>query len=205
MAAAVLSVNSGIANAADPFGLAWHPFVSAPSLGPTETGISTRWGSRLDTRMSAWNAQNARGLHAAATFRATDWLSLDFTFATLAPRSAAGGPLYANERHATAGATVRAMRGWSASLHVRHFGPVRSNDEDTLRLRSSTTVGAQLTGKLSKTTRLSIEVFNLFDQRTGEIDYFSASRAWSQPGALESFLSHPAEARGFRLRLRTNF
>jgi hypothetical protein len=78
-------------------------------------------------------------------------------------------------------------------------------EEDALRLRSSTTVGAQFTSRLTKTTRLTVDVFNLFNQGTGRIDYFGASRLWNRPGSVDGYLFHPAAPRGFRARLSTRF
>lgn len=104
-----------------------------------------------------------------------------------------------------AGATVRNGSKWSASLFVKYLGARTPTEEDTLRLRSSTTVGAQITSKLSKTTRLTVDVFNVFNQGSGDIDYFGASRLWSPPGTVEGFLFHPAERRGLRVLLSTRF
>jgi hypothetical protein len=67
------------------------------------------------------------------------------------------------------------------------------------------TNSGRLTHNLSKTTRVSLDVFNIFQQQIQAIDYHAASRLWGQPGMAEDFLFHPAEPRGFRLRLRTTF
>jgi hypothetical protein len=37
------------------------------------------------------------------------------------------------------------------------------------------------------------------------MDYFSATRLWSYPGAADNFLFYPGESRGLRLRMRTTF
>ena len=96
------------------------------------------------------------------------------------------------------------MRGWSASLFVSHFGNEGVDDEGE-RLRSSTLVNGRLNYNLTKATRLSLDVFNIFDRSAAPIDYYAASRLWGQPGMADDFLFHPAEPRGFRLRLRTTF
>lgn len=104
-----------------------------------------------------------------------------------------------------AGATVRNGSKWSASLFVKYLGERTAMEEDALRLRSSTTVGAQFTTRLDKRTRLTVDVFNVFNQRAGDLDYFAASRLWRQPGTVDGFLFHPAAPRGFRALLSTRF
>jgi outer membrane receptor protein involved in Fe transport len=104
-----------------------------------------------------------------------------------------------------AGATVQPLRGWTTSVFVTSFGARPSTDDDALRLRSATFVNGRITHSLTKNTRLSLDVFNLFDKSVAGADYFSSSRLWSYPGAADNFLLHPAEPRGFRLRLRTTF
>ena len=131
-------------------------------------------------------------LHASASHLAT------FTPGTAATDPE--GPVYAN-----AGATIRDRSGWSASLFVSTLGRSRMVDDEAKRLRSSSVVNAQIGRRLSKTTRLSFDVFNVFDHRGGDLDYFSASRLWSTYGLAENYLFNPAEPRGFRVRLRQAF
>jgi hypothetical protein len=102
-----------------------------------------------------------------------------------------------------AGPTVRGGRQWNASLFVRSLSGTPRED-DGLPTRASSTVGAQFNLNVTRDTRIAFDVFNIFNHRAGEIDYFLAARAWS-PGARDDFLSNPAEARGFRIRLRHAF
>jgi hypothetical protein len=55
-------------------------------------------------------------------------------------------------------------------------------------------VNAGLTRNLSRDTRLSLDLLNVFDRPLHDVDYFSASR-----------LTNQVEPRGVRLRLRTTF
>ena len=66
-------------------------------------------------------------------------------------------------------------------------------------------MNARVLHRLSKRTRLTFDVFNVFNQRVGDIDHFAASRLAAPAGSAENYLFHPAEPRGFRLRLRTTF
>ncbi len=147
-------------------------------------------------------------LRLGARYHAASWLALDLDGALVRARfdDGAGEAIPdAARRYATAGATVRPRRGWSASLFVSHFATEASADEEGVGLRSSTLVNGRVTHQLSKRSRLTLDVFNVFDQRIGGIDYQAASRLWGQPGMAEDFLFHPAEPRGFRVRFRTTF
>jgi outer membrane receptor protein involved in Fe transport len=100
---------------------------------------------------------------------------------------------------------VRDGSGWSASLFVANPRDRDTPDGVAARVRSMSFVNAQLTRRLTKTARVSFDVFNVFDKRAADFDYFSASAAWSRPGSRDDFLFHPAEPRGFRLSLRVTF
>jgi hypothetical protein len=108
-------------------------------------------------------------------------------------------------RLATAGATLRGLHGWTASLFVSYLGPRQASEDSLPRLRSSSVVNARLVRNLSKTTRLTFDVFNVFDRPVAQIDQFAASRLAGPEATHENFLFHPAEPRGLRLRLRTTF
>lgn len=111
---------------------------------------------------------------------------------------------YSPERLATAGATLRGVGGWTATLFVSSLGRRDGADDDLRRLRSSTLVNGRVVHRLTKDTRLVLDVFNVFNQPAAEIDHFAASRL-TGPATHENFLFHPGEPRGFRLRLRTTF
>lgn len=190
-------------------------------------GVRTAWGRGLETTASAGRVRTERevllsGIEAVAVidrpasrdvvrigarWQALPWLALDAEASWIDARFADGRreavPGSARQA-ATAGATVRPLRGWSASLFVSHFGNEGIEDEGE-RLRSSTLVNGRLNYNLSKKTRVSLDVFNIFDKAAAPLDYYAASRLWGQPGMADDFLFHPAEPRGFRLRLRTTF
>ena len=78
-------------------------------------------------------------------------------------------------------------------------------EEDSLRGKASSFVNARLSRNLSKKTRVTLDVLNVFDRRLGNIDYFSTTRVWNPPGAGDNFLFNPLEPRGFCVKLRTTF
>lgn len=105
--------------------------------------------------------------------------------------------------HASAGATFRGPGSWSAKLFVRDLGS--GSEGGGPLLRSSTTVGAQLSARLTRSARVNIDVFNVFNRKSGELDYFTGARVFRQAGTFDGYLTHPAEGRGFRLSLTARF
>jgi hypothetical protein len=142
----------------------------------------------------------------AASYAPWSWLSFDLEIAGLNARFADGSPIPgAARRIASAGTTLHTPDGWTASLLVNSLGRRDSLVDDSTPVRQSTFVNARLSRYLSRSSRLSLDVFNIFDHHAGSIDYFATSRLWDQPGDGDSFLFNPAEPRGFRVKLRTTF
>lgn len=194
-----------------------------------EAGARAALPGRVDLRLSAWRLDTdpewrlagtqgvvdigrplrRDGVTLALTHSPTAAIDLELQATALGARFRDGAGESAAgiaTRYATAGATVRAAGGWTAKLFVSYFGARPAMEEDGVMLRSSSTVSGQLSRRLSKHARLSVDVFNVFDQRVGDIDYFSASRQASALAApADGFFFHPAESRGLRVQLRTTF
>jgi len=111
----------------------------------------------------------------------------------------------AGEHGASAGATVLSPGGWRASLFVTYFGPRFGPGDDALRLKPSSFVTARASHLIAKDTRFTAEIFNVFDQRSAGADSLALTRPWSGLGLNESYLTDPAEPRGFRLRIGKTF
>jgi hypothetical protein len=216
-------------------GAAIDPRTAAPlgrldpfaSLDTTQAGLRTRLFG-VDARLAAWRATAdseltllaagnsawtdrptvRQGVQATLSYQPAAWLSLDFDIAALAARYADGASEAipgAVRRYGQAGATVRPGHGWNASLFVTAFAARPSTGDDPMRVRSASFVSGRITRRLTNDTRVSLDLFNLMDKRIGNMDYFSATRLWTYPGAADNFISYPGESRGFRLRLRTTF
>ena len=104
------------------------------------------------------------------------------------------------------GASVRDRGPWFGHLQVRHIGP-RPLVEDNAQRSASTTLASLRVGyRLNRDVRLALDVFNLFDRKASDIDYFYASRLRGEaPGGVEDRHFHPVEPRSARLTLTTNF
>ena len=104
-----------------------------------------------------------------------------------------------------AGATLRNLSGWSASLFVSRAGAGEYADDETLRLPDSTAVNARLARRVGRRTTLTLDAFNLLDTHGSTLDEFVASRLWTPGGMPEDYLVHPGERRGVRLGIRWTF
>jgi hypothetical protein len=147
----------------------------------------------------SWRTLEAPG--ALAALLGSSWASLEIGSAVSAPAAFPGTE--SAPRLAIAGATLRDVGGWSASLFVTHalVDPVG----EPVRLADSTAVNARLARRLGHGTTVMLDVFNVLDRRETAQDAFVAASRWSGGGMPEDYLVHPGEARGFRLGIRKTF
>ena len=110
------------------------------------------------------------------------------------------------EKVASFGLTLNDIGPWSGAFQMRYFGP-RPLVEDN-SVRSAGTAIAYLRGayRFSRNWQLTADVFNLFDRRASDVDYFYASRLPGEPGeGVNDIHFHPVEPREVRLTLRAAF
>ena len=108
-------------------------------------------------------------------------------------------------QQAAAGTTLKDRSGWSASLFVPPTEKRSYVEDPNIRLAVPPTVNETISRRLAKRTRLSFDVFNVFDRNTGPVDYFFSPEPWKAAGPTDNYLFGPGEQRGFRLRLRVDF
>jgi outer membrane receptor protein involved in Fe transport len=145
------------------------------------------------------------GVQGAVRYEPASWLTVDLQAAALNARFADGANEYipgAAERIASAAATVRGPTGWSGTLLVNSLG---RQGASLAAMGASTFVNAQLARKLSRDTRVSIDVFNILGRPLRDVDYLATTRLWSQPPAGDASLPGPAESRGVRVQFRVRF
>jgi outer membrane receptor protein involved in Fe transport len=107
---------------------------------------------------------------------------------------------------ASLGATLKDQGPWFGHVQLRYFGP-RPLVEDASQRSKSTTLAYLRAGyRFPGQTRLTVDVFNLFDRRASDIDYVYASRLKGEPaGGVEDIHLHPVEPRSIRVGLATSF
>jgi hypothetical protein len=196
------------------------------TLQSTQAGVRGTWIPGVSTTVSLFRIKSDRellltgdtgvtellqpvvrqGVQVEARYEPARWLTLDAQAWALRARRAgdASRDFPAAERGASAAATMRVPNGWTASLLVNYLGRRSAAEDGGASLRASSFVNARLTRSLGKSTRVTFDVFNVFDQRVRDVDYFSTARIWNS-GAADSFLFNPAEPRGIRIKLRTTF
>jgi len=136
------------------------------------------------------------GVQVSAQYEPMRGLTLDFLGSALQARFGDGAAEYvpgAAEHLASVTATLHPMQGWRANVGLSYLGK-RTGLDGAATIGDSIYVNAGLTRNLSRDTRLSLDLLNVFDRPLHDVDYFSASR-----------LTNQVEPRGVRLRLRTTF
>ncbi len=140
------------------------------------------------------------------------WLLLDADLAWTHSRFVNGDRVpNAVDRVASVAATVRNVGPWSASLQWRYLGSGALIEDNSVRGLSSVTTNlrlsyqlATLTG-LGKGSEVTLDVFNLFDRKVNDIQYFYQSQLPGETAPVADRHVHPAEPRALRLTLRVGF
>jgi outer membrane receptor protein involved in Fe transport len=140
------------------------------------------------------------------------WLLVDADLAWSHARFTGADPLglgdripNAVDRVASVAVTVRELGPWSASLQWRYLGSAPLVEDDSVRSRSSLTTNLRVTRELGRGTELTLDVFNLFNRRVNDIEYFYESRLPGASAVLAGRHVHPAEPRTLRVTLKSSF
>jgi outer membrane receptor protein involved in Fe transport len=95
---------------------------------------------------------------------------------------------------------------WFGAFQLRHFGPRDLVEDGSQRSQATTLAYLRAGWRPTGNTSLSIDVFNLFDRKASDIDYFYTSRlAGEDPAGVADRHFHPVEARTVRITLRVNW
>ena len=139
------------------------------------------------------------------------WLFLDLDLAASRARFTQDDPVGTYipgsiDHVASFGLTVPNYKGWFGGVQMRYFGP-RPLIEDNSQRSSSTTLAYLRVGRqLDPSTRLSVDVFNLFNRKASDIDYYYTSRLAGEPAAgVNDIHFHPVEPRTVRATLLVKF
>jgi outer membrane receptor protein involved in Fe transport len=98
------------------------------------------------------------------------------------------------------GGTIDSLRGAFGSLRLRYVGPRPLVEDDSVRSKSAALVNLEGGYRISKRLRIAFEMFNLFDAKASDIDYFYQSRLRGEPaGGFNGVHTHPTTPRMFRV------
>ncbi|MCH8178975.1 MAG: TonB-dependent receptor [Proteobacteria bacterium] len=182
------------------------------------------WQLRLNSELvfvgdagetEASGASRRRGIEFNNHYLATPWLLLDgdvaFSQARFStPQGEApnmGTQVPGSVRTVVSlGATVTEFGRWFGQAQLRYFGPRPLTEDNSVRSKGTTLAYARLGYKLDAKTKVSLDVFNLFNRQASDIDYFYTSRLRGEPlEGVADVHSHPAEPRTVRLTLSMGF
>jgi len=141
---------------------------------------------------------------------ANRWLSFDadlsFSRARFRNRDAAGDHIPgAVATTANLGVTVDAVGPWFGAFRVRYFGPRPLIEDNSVKSDSTTLANLRLGYRADRRTTLALDVFNLFDRKASDIDYWYESQLSGEAAPVNDHHFHPAEPRSFRLTLTQRF
>lgn len=158
----------------------------------------------------ASRASHRHGIEWNNHYVVSPWLLFDLDIAASRARYAADGQAGrhipgALDKVLSFGATVN--RGhWSGAFNLRYFGPRPLTEDNRLRSASSTLAYARVGYRFNPTTRLTFDVFNLFNRKASDIDYYYVSRLPGEPaGGVEDRHFHPVEPRALRVTVTRQF
>jgi hypothetical protein len=143
--------------------------------------------------------------------RLNRWLTADADISVARARfsddDAAGDHIPgALDRVIAGGVTVESRQPLFGSVRIRHFGPRPLIEDASVKSKSTTLWNGELGYRVSSKARVVLELFNLFDAKVSDIDYFYASRLPGEPeGGIDGIHIHPALPRTARLALQLSF
>ena len=89
---------------------------------------------------------------------------------------------------------------------LRGVGPRPLVEDDSVRSKATSLANLEAGYKFSKKLKLAVDVFNLFNARGSDIDYYYASRLPGEPAAgVNDLHLHPALPRTVRVNLLVGF
>jgi len=107
---------------------------------------------------------------------------------------------------ASVGIGVNRPLGWFGGARLRYFGPRPLDESNDVRSSSSTLVNAKAGYRFTRRWQAALEVYNIFDRKVSDIDYYYTSRLPGEPAAgVDDVHTHPAEPRTARLSLTYSF
>lgn len=152
------------------------------------------------------------GVEFANFYNVNKWLTLDADFAWSHTRFRDDAPEGnyipgSLETVVAAGISVHDIwGGFFGSLRVRYFGPRSLIEDDSVRSSSTTTVNAQLGYKFNETWTATVDLLNLLDERSSDIDYYYTSRLRGEPDAgVDDIHTHPNEPFSARFTVTARF
>ena len=144
-------------------------------------------------------------------YKLLPWLSFDldvaYTRARFTDFDPAGDRIPGAPAWIASGAvTLGNETGWFGALKARYFGPRPLIEDDSVHSLSSLIFNARAGYRFDNGLKLQLDVLNLFNAQTNQIEYYYLSRLPGEPidGVADRHV-HPTEPRAVRLTLAGKF
>ena len=140
----------------------------------------------------------------------TDWLAFDADLAWSHSRfrdTAPEGNYIPGAVTATAnlGVTVDHLGPWFGALRLRYFGPRPLIEDNSVRSQASALTNLRLGYRFDAKTLLALDVYNLFDRKVNDIEYWYDSQLPGEGAPQFDRHVHPSEPRTVRLTFSYRF
>ncbi|MEW6639427.1 MAG: TonB-dependent receptor [Pseudomonadota bacterium] len=151
------------------------------------------------------------GVEWTSHYRPVSWLALDldiaYTRARFTDFDPAGDRIPGAPAWVASGSVIfGGDTGWFGALKARYFGPRPLIEDDSVRSLASLIFNARAGYRFDNGLRLQLDVLNLFNVQTNQIEYDYLSRLPGEPiGGVADRHVHPAEPRAVRLTLAARF
>jgi hypothetical protein len=196
-----------------------------------EIGLRTTWIPKLQTTLAVWGLaidselvflgdagtteagrpSRRVGVEWANYYSVRPWLRLDADLAWSSARftddDPAGAAVPGAVRHvASVGASLGEVRRFAGEVRVRYLGPRPLIEDATVKSERSMLVNLEGGYRLAPKARLVVDVVNLFDSQTSDIDYYYRSRLPGEPAeGVDDIHTHPVQPRSVRVGVRVEF
>jgi len=145
-----------------------------------------------------------RGVELGLYARPTDWMIVDADLAWSEPRFRDDDPAGdripgAVERVASLGVTFDLDGGWYGGARLRYLGPSALIEDDSVRAPGSTLVNLEAGRRFSERLKVTLGIYNVFDEDASDIRYFYESQLPGEPAPVADVHVHPVEPRTARL------
>ncbi|WP_139482653.1 TonB-dependent receptor [Bradyrhizobium ivorense] len=144
-------------------------------------------------------------------YKPLPWLTVDldvaYTRARFTDFDPAGDRIPGAPAWVASGAvTLGGDTGWFGALKARYFGPRPLIEDDSIRSLQSLIFNARAGYRFDNGLRVQLDVLNLFNAQTNQIEYYYLSRLPGEPiGGVADRHVHPAEPRAVRLTVAARF
>jgi TonB dependent receptor-like, beta-barrel/Carboxypeptidase regulatory-like domain/TonB-dependent Receptor Plug Domain len=184
--------------------------VAVPHLQTTVSLWTLRLGSELvyNGDVGATEpgpASERHGVEFANYYSPYKWLTFDGDLSLSRARFSEFDPAgqYVPEAVGTVVSAGASIDGWHrtfGSLRWRYFGPRALVQDNSVRSEATSLVNLQAGFQVLKNLRTTADIFNLFNGKVSDIDYYFASRLPGEPlGGVEDVHFHPAVPRTVRI------